>query len=86
MLVETLLHTRSKTNSKNVKKWKWVAHFPTASGYEALWCLEGDGIRYASIHPRWGRYLAFLGSDMHHSISRDTLGLCAREVEKMVIP
>jgi len=66
-------------------KWEWVAHFPLASGTEAIWCLERNGVRYASLHKHWDKYLAFLKSSMVHNHSGDTLEECARKTEALFI-
>ena len=81
MLVETLLHTRSKASD-----WEWVANYSTVSGVEAIWSLQRQGrcIRYASIHPRQGKFIAFIGGDMFHSASAETLSECARKVEELL--
>jgi hypothetical protein len=67
--------------SKFRNTWEWVAHFPTVSGNEVLWCLERDGIRYASIHKRRGKYLAFLKNNMYHTFSAHSLPECASKIE-----
>lgn len=62
-------------------KWKWVAKPSTIGGVYAVWSLCKDEDTYATLHLKWGKYLAYLGESMTHYTSGKTISECARKVE-----